>query len=384
MNFKTEFKKGQEGRNKGLPMGEGLENISQALNGIQRGMSYGVAAPPKVGKSTFVDEGFILGPYKYWLKSPFNIVWIYLSYEIDRVSKEFDFCTYFLYNEHNIEKIQLPDGVYFEDKMGKIVNWVYLSSDYLRGRLQDTEKRPILIDPYVKEKMIKVYEERIVPLFGEYDENGFQIKKGLMIFHGEADNPTGIYNMLTEIASQRGQFIYQNYQNKEGETKQKKIGYKPNDPDEYVIVITDTVRKLKRERGFTLKENIDKHLEFTTILRNLCNYTFINIVHSNRDLADANKMKQMGEYIHVTPEQIKDSGNISEESSHIITLFNPTDTRYNLEKHFGITIRDKAQNLLYPNLRTVHLVESRFTEAPRHFALSMLGHVKTFKQFIQV
>ena len=50
MNFKTEFKKGQEGRNKGLPMGDGLEYISQALNGIQRGMSFGVAAPAKVGK----------------------------------------------------------------------------------------------------------------------------------------------------------------------------------------------------------------------------------------------------------------------------------------------------------------------------------------------
>ena len=50
MNFKTEFRKGQEGRNKGLSMGEGLENMCQALNGIQRGMSYGIAAPPKVGK----------------------------------------------------------------------------------------------------------------------------------------------------------------------------------------------------------------------------------------------------------------------------------------------------------------------------------------------
>ena len=383
MNFKTEFKKGQEGRNKGLPMGDGLEYISQALNGIQRGISYGIAAPPKVGKSTYVDAGFILGPYEAWLKNPYDVTWIYLSYEMDRVSKEFDFCVYFLYNEHNIEKIQLPDGVYYEDKTGRIVNYIYLSSEYLRGRLQDTEKRPILIDPLVKQKMIEVYENRIIPLFGEFDDNGFQIKKGLMIFFGEADNPTGIYNMLTDFATKRGQFIYQDYKNKDGEIKQKRIGYKPNNTDEYVIIITDTVRKLKRERGFSLKENIDKHLEFTTILRNLCNYTFVNIVHSNRDLADTNRMKQMGEFIHVTPEQIKDSGNISEECNVVITLFNPTDTRYNLEKHFGITIRDKAQNLLYPNLRTVHIVEARYIEAPRHFALEMLGHVKTFKIFKQ-
>jgi replicative DNA helicase len=60
MNFKTEFKKGQEGRNKGLSMGEGLENMCQALNGIQRGMSYGIAAAPKVGKSQLVDAGLYL------------------------------------------------------------------------------------------------------------------------------------------------------------------------------------------------------------------------------------------------------------------------------------------------------------------------------------
>lgn len=46
-NFIKEFKKGQSGGNKGVPMGTGLENLSRAINGTQRGMTYGVAAAPK-------------------------------------------------------------------------------------------------------------------------------------------------------------------------------------------------------------------------------------------------------------------------------------------------------------------------------------------------
>ncbi len=48
-NFIVEFKKGQAGKNKGLPMGKGLEAISKAIDGIQRGMMYVIASSPKVG-----------------------------------------------------------------------------------------------------------------------------------------------------------------------------------------------------------------------------------------------------------------------------------------------------------------------------------------------
>lgn len=49
-NFIEEFKKGQSGKNKGLPLGPGLEPISRAINGIQRRMMYTIASSPKVGK----------------------------------------------------------------------------------------------------------------------------------------------------------------------------------------------------------------------------------------------------------------------------------------------------------------------------------------------
>lgn len=49
MNFLTEFQRGQEGENKGLPMGDGLKNLDAAIGGIQRGRIYGICSAPKVG-----------------------------------------------------------------------------------------------------------------------------------------------------------------------------------------------------------------------------------------------------------------------------------------------------------------------------------------------
>lgn len=47
-NFIVEFNKGQKGSNKGLSLGPGLSSISKAINGLQKAMTIGVAAAPKV------------------------------------------------------------------------------------------------------------------------------------------------------------------------------------------------------------------------------------------------------------------------------------------------------------------------------------------------
>jgi hypothetical protein len=48
-------------------------------------------------------------------------------------------------------------------------------------------------------------------------------------------------------------------------------------------------------------------------------------------------------------------------------MFNPNDDKYNLKKHFGQCLKDVKNNLLHPNIRTIHLVESRHCAYPQHF-----------------
>jgi len=377
-NFIVEFKKGQVGKNRGLPMGKGLEAISKAIDGIQRGMMYVIASSPKVGKSTFVNYAFIISPYLYSLENPsVKIRWIYYSWEMDRVTMEFDYVCHFLYSDYGISRIDLPPGVTHEGKP-----YIDISSSFIRGQKKDDNNNIILVPEFLYEKIKIIYNERIVPLFGEYSESGVLIKRGLIDFIDRADNPTGIYKNILNFADARGTFIKEEYfSERTNKTESRIVGYKPNNPDEYVIVILDTIRKVRRERNFSLKETVDKTIEYATELRNFLKYTFVPIVHLNREMADIERLKFMGDLIFPQPETIKETGNLSEEATHIFTMFNPNDERYNLTKHFGLVIKDSKRNELYPNLRTIHLVESRYVPYPQHFRVNMNGALKDFKKF---
>jgi len=377
-NFIVEFKKGQVGKNKGLPMGKGLEAISKAIDGIQRGMMYVIASSPKVGKSTFVNYAFIISPYLYSLENPsVKIRWIYYSWEMDRVTMEFDYVCHFLYSDYGISRIDLPPGVTHERKP-----YIDISSSFIRGQKKDDNNNIILVPEFLYEKIKIIYNERIVPLFGEYSESGVLIKRGLIDFIDRADNPTGIYKNILNFADARGTFVKEEYfSERTNKTESRVVGYKPNNPDEYVIVILDTIRKVRRERNFSLKETVDKTIEYATELRNFLKYTFVPIVHLNREMADIERLKFMGDLIFPQPETIKETGNLSEEATHIFTMFNPNDERYNLTKHFGLVIKDSKRNELYPNLRTIHLVESRYVPYPQHFRVNMNGALKDFKKF---
>ena len=85
--------------------------------------------------------------------------------------------------------------------------------------------------------------------------------------------------------------------------------------------------------------------------------------------------------IYPTTDDTKDSGNPGENSDVFITMFNPNDEKYGIKKYMGKDLRGICNNkevLLYPNLRTLHIVQNRDGEAPKHFFTSMEG--KTFKK----
>ena len=415
MNLIEAFKSGQKGANKGLPMGEGLKAISLAINGVQRGRIYTVGAAPKGGKSTLVDVGFALEPCIYALEnnaklnSSLNIIReklqvatdpgernslnlefeklqagiidleiIYNSYEIDRVSKEFDFIAHFLNRDYNIVNINLPVG-----RTYKGATTVALSSAYLKGELvYDTtspeEKQEIIkVPPELFEKIKKVYAERIIPLVGEYDSLGKKVSKGIIQFLENKDNPTGIRNYLLEYASKNGTFLYKTSV-KNGQTYERMIGYKPTNPSKYVIIITDHLRKLLPERGFQMKQTIDKFSEYAVEFRNTCNFSFVHIIHLNRSMSNVERRSYDDDRIFPTSDDIKETGNLSEDSNYIFTMLNPNDDKFNLKKHFGTIIRKPDNSLIYPLMRTIHLVESRHCVCPQHFRVNMHGDVKKF------
>lgn len=366
-NFIEEFKRGQKDSIKGLPFGQGLEKVTIDTNGISKGRIYGVGGPEKSGKSTFTDYAFVLQPYLYSILMGIQVAWVYYSFEIDRVSKEFDFITFFLHHDHGVRRVPLPDGVTRDGK-----HKIDLSPDYLRGFLLDDNGKSIKIHPDLVPLIQDCYEKRILPLFGEYDSNGRQIKKGLITFKESRENPTGVYKDLLTLASSEGELI----QNARGEY----ISYVPNNPDAFKIVIIDHIRKLKPERGWQMKQTIDKMSEYMVILRNLLKYTFVPILHTNRNLTSTDKLNYFKGDIYPTSNDLKDSGNLGEDCNYLFMTFSPNDDQYNLKEHFGFKIRDTKGNILFPHFKTIHLVSSRHGEFPRHYKVNMLGNLKKFEK----
>lgn len=373
MNFKTEFLEGKKGRNIGLTTG--IPQLDKAINGIQKKHTYSIAAAPKVGKTTLCDYSFILSPYLQAEKEGKldKIHWIYHSFEIDRISKEFKFAAFFMGYDYGIYTFEYKGVVY------------PMSQNYLTGQLlhkkEDNTLEQVVITPEHEELLKKIYVSRIIPLFGEFDDSGRQISKGKITFIPEAENPTGLYKSILRYAKDEGDFIEEDFYtlSDDGKTKIKRkriIGYKPTDPDKMTIIVTDHIRKLKRENvkggGNSMKENIDKWLEYSTYLRNICKFTFVHIVHMNRNLSNMDRLKLMGEFLYPTGDDIKDSGNISEETTVLLTMFNPQDEKYNIQKHFGLELEE------HPNYRSIHVADSRYTDCPQHIQVNMFGGVNTF------
>ena len=97
-------------------------------------------------------------------------------------------------------------------------------------------------------------------------------------------------------------------------------------------------------------------------------------------MVDVDRMKYAKDELYATSEDVKDTGNLAEDADYLFTIFNPNDEKYHLDKHFGLALKDRSGNPLYPNMRTVHLVESRHTFYPQHFRTNMRGNLKIFEK----
>jgi hypothetical protein len=385
MNFEYRFKQGLEGLNFGLPMGIPVMDLN--MGGIQRESLYGVAAGPKVGKTTLVDYAFVLSPSEYYLAelsrgNPNNleVEWIYFSFEISRVKKEFKYVTFYMARDYGITTFDWKEEVH------------QMTPNYLEGKMRDKDDQPIIPSEEHQKIILEIYRNKIIPLFGEYNQKGKRIKKGLVDFVDARDNPTGLRNYIGEYSSRNGTWNKVSYKSKIGknhdgspiyEIKEKRESWTPNNPNKFTIIILDHLRKLKAERGFTKKALVDKMIEYQVEFRNWCGFTFVDIIHLNRGMSDVQRLKYNKEFIYPTGDDVKETGNLSEEADYLLTMMNPNDEKYGLTKHFGLQIKSTANDELYPNYISIHLVESRDTECPLHFRTIMKGNINHFEPLVE-
>lgn len=342
MNLLDAVKAGISGKRRGLRFG--MPKLDKHLGGMQRGESFAWGAEAKVGKTAYVDKLCVINPYLYSKETKKK--WIYFSFEIDRISKEAKYASHFMYLDYHVD----------------------VSDSYLLGKMMDDNGNLVRVTEEHLAMLEETYRKHIIPLFGEYKKKGHKYVKeqeGMIEFIEQRENPTGIRNHLLSYAKRNGSFINEDYEALEGDkpvTRSRIIGYEPADPELYTIVIVDHIRAMSRERGFSMKENIDKMSEYHVQLRNQCGFIFHFVSHLNRGI-DVDRLKFMGDKIFPTSEDFKDSGNLAEDCTNIMTLFNPLNEKYNLRTHFGQSL------VQYKGLyRSLHLVMARNAESPVHFS----------------
>lgn len=156
-------------------------------------------------------------------------------------------------------------------------------------------------------------------------------------------NPTGVWKDMVEYANSHGETLYEDYTYIDDFGKEqigKKVsGYIPNDPNEYVIIITDHVSLLETERGGTLKASIDKLSEYYIILRNRYRYIPVAVQQQNIESIGIEAFKV--DKIRPTLAGLADSKNPGKDCTVMLGITNPhgagkeTSLGYDIKKFKG-------------------------------------------------
>lgn len=330
---------GREGLNKGIPMG--FPRLDKYLRGLQRKKYYLIGSVTGTGKTSFIDEAFILNPYKYIkqnnIKESLKI--FYYSFEIDLESKLAKWVSYQI----------------FQDTGKEIDPEKILGMDMQHET--DTENR------------LSDEDYNLVIKYTTYFDELF----GYIQFEDVPINPTGIYNQVKKYMEENGKWIeYERIV----EGKPKKIKYfKPNNSNEYVEIIIDHIGLTKKELKYNKKDNIDKLDEYLISLRNAYGCIPIVVSQFNRDMADINRQR----FKELTPllEDFKDSGNTQESANVVIGIFHPK--RYNIDTYQDYFLKGNGYNIL-DVFRCIFILKNRGGRDGMKLALRFLGICGYFEE----
>lgn len=265
MDIKERIQSGLDGKFTGLS--NGFNRINEFIFNIQRSCYYLLGGLSGTFKTSLCDF-MLLSAITDAEKKGITIDVFYYSYEIDKLSKQCNWLSVLINKKHNIT----------------------IAPEKIKGlgtnRLNKEEQKIVESEIEELDKIFNKINFRFVPT-----------------------NPTGIYHELWQHAESKGQILYKNYTDTEGNVKKATSGYIPNNPDGYTIVILDHLYHLKKEREFGVKEVIDKYSEYCVALRNLFGFSFINVQQFNDGLSNIERMKFKGVDLSPQMTDFRDSRN---------------------------------------------------------------------------
>lgn len=214
--------------------------------GIEQDTYYCVTSFTKGGKSQLVSFMFIFQA----------VVYSYFAKE------QVDFKILYFPLEETKERI-----------MQRFMSWLLFKKSQGSMRVSPKELRSTTqaLDESIIDRLRQFDIQDILNYFEEH-----------VIFPTEAPNPTGIYKYCKQYAEEHGTTKTRTVKIKDelGQMQDVEVfdSYEQDNPNEYRMVIIDTVNLIDTERGMNLKQSIDKLSEYCAkYLRNRYHYSIIAI-----------------------------------------------------------------------------------------------------------
>lgn len=190
------------------------------------------------------------------------------------------------------------------------------------------------------------------------------------------ENPTGIYKYCKKYAEEHGTVHKKTISIKDefGVPQDVEVFdyYEQNNPNEYRIVIIDTINLISEERGWTKKQCMDKMSEYCAKdLRNKYGFSPI-VIQQQAFESEGNDALKLGR-VRPSAAGLGDSKYISRDADMVLGLFSPA--RFGITEYFGYDI-----TILKDHIRFLEVILNRNGEMGGLLPLWFDGSVCNFKE----
>ena len=329
MNFellKDEIQAGLDGRNAGIPMG--FNRLNRYI-GIRKRIYTLVGGLTGSGKTSFVDDAYVLNPFDWFISQDNPKVKLKIIYRSMERSRTYKFAKWIS------RKIFYDYGIIVP--VGKMLGWT--------------------------DKMTKD-EHDIFLTYKDYME---KMEEVITIIDGP-ENPVGIAKELKEYALQNGRIEQLDQHNKI---------YIPNDENVITLVIIDHIGLLKTTKDLsTKKQVIDKMSDELRYARDFFGYSPVVVSQFNRDISNPIRIKN-GD-VEPQLEDFKESSQTQDDADVILALFDPM--RYKVADPSGYDLNKLKDEFGAKYFRSVRLIKNSYGEDDIRIGLGFLGSVGMFKE----
>ena len=279
-----------------------FKRLTKVLPGVQRKRFIGFTANSKVGKTQGCDYLYVLEPFEFIMNNPDTNVKLkifYNSLEVGKEEKLMNFLSYKIFKD-----------------TGKVIDPLHLQSVF-KDYILDNETEQLL---------------------DKYDE-WFRRLEEIVEISDSIRNPYGIYDTVRKYCLANGKLYYKTIliDNKEVQVEDY---YEPNNPDEYVIVITDHVSLLTPEKGEDLWSAMNRFSNnYCLKLRDRFGCCVVNVQQQAMDQEKQQftfKGDSIVEKLKPSADGLGDNKVVGRDFDLLLGLFSPA--RYKLKTYNGYDI----------------------------------------------